>query len=302
MKCLELFAGIGGFSTAFPHFQLVNAVDIDVSAANVYRSNFAHPYFVKEIASLPVDWFAKQESEVWWLSPPCPPFSRRGRFNDHLDPRSKALLRLIDVVAHVRPHVVCIENVVGFEVSRTFEMLTMKWEQIGYRIDFCKFCPTEIGWINRRPRVYVLASLDSKLRLARSFHPLPKTKLFDILETSPDPSCEDDGGLWLTVKEATQYAGSIDRVNPHDASAIAACFASSYGRSIIHSGSYIIDGGRFRRFTPREVARLLGFPDDFLLPKELDHRTLWRLLGNSVNVYALRAVFGGIFPLADPDE
>ena len=43
-------------------------------------------------------------------------------------------------------------------------------------------------------------------------------------------------------------------------------------------------GGVLRYFTPREVANLLGFPDDFEFPASLKPRKAYALLGNSLHV------------------
>jgi site-specific DNA-cytosine methylase len=69
---------------------------------------------------------------------------------------------------------------------------------------------------------------------------------------------------------------------------MAACFASSYGKMIVRGGSYLWQDGGYRRFSPREVANVLGFSADFILPGELSDRRLWHLLGNSLSLPAVR--------------
>lgn len=298
MKCLELFAGIGGFAASFPSLKIVRSVDIDASAARVHQANFKHPFDVREIAALSVEWFHAQDADAWWLSPPCTPFTRRGSFQDLNDTRSQALLHLIDIVCELKPAIVGIENVVGFEESQVFQTLRAKWSREGYRVETCNFCPTQIGWPNRRPRIYALASLDPLIRLNR-FHdyetmrPMNEVLLENFELTVDEP---DRDLVWLKEAEANQYRTAIDKVDPSDPTAATACFTSSYGKSVIRSGSYLRVGNRFRRFVPREVARLLGFSDEFVLPSDLDMRTLWRLLGNSLSLIAVKHVFRDVFP------
>ena len=298
MKCLELFAGIGGFAASFPNVKIAKAVDIEISAARVYRENFKHPLELREIASLPLAWFNDLDADAWWMSPPCTPFSRRGSFQDLNDTRSQALLHLIDIACEVKPEVIGIENVVGFQDSQVFQILRSKWSREGYRVETCNFCPTQIGWPNRRPRIYVLASLDPKVRLSRnhdfeSMHPVR-----GMLLEEPDQTVheEDRHLLWLKEDVANQYRTAIDQLDGSESAAVTACFASSYGRTVIRSGSYLRVENRFRRFVPREVARLLGFPDEFVLPSQLDLRTLWRLLGNSLSIVAVKHIFRDVFP------
>jgi site-specific DNA-cytosine methylase len=297
MRCLELFSGIGGFAAAFPDVKILKAVDIDASAARVYRANFKHLLELREIATLPLEWFNDLDAEAWWMSPPCTPFSRRGSFQDLNDTRSQALLHLIDIASEVKPMVIGIENVVGFEDSKMFQILRSKWSREGYRVETCNFCPTQIGWPNRRPRIYVLASLDAKVRLNRihDFESIGPIEQMLLTDPEADVHEADRHMLWLTEAVANQYRTAIDKVDGSERSAVTACFTSSYGRTVIRSGSYLRVGNRYRRFVPREVARLLGFPDEFVLPPQLDLRTLWRLLGNSLSLVALRHVFRDVF-------
>lgn len=41
---------------------------------------------------------------------------------------------------------------------------------------------------------------------------------------------------------------------------------------------------RLRFFTPKEVSRLMNFPENFSFPKEVTNKQRYRLLGNSINV------------------
>ncbi len=297
MKCLELFAGVGGFAAAFPNLQIVNAVDIDVHAASVYRSNFAHPFHIAEIASLSTDWFAEQGADCWWMSPPCTPFTRRGNGEGLSDARSSALKRLIEVVCELTPPIVCVENVVGFESSDAFDLLRRRWTRAGYQVDWTHFCPTELGWPNRRPRFYAVASHSHRERICRQPRERAHRKLSEYLDATIPPREGDDPGLWITETMAKQYDRAIDKVDATNENAIAACFTAAYGRSIIKSGSYLQTDYGLRRFTPREVARLLGFDDSYRLPQELKPRKLWHLLGNSLSIPSLRAVFQDCFDL-----
>ena len=290
MRVLELFAGIGGFASAFPNLEIVHAVDIDQTAACVYSANFPGTYSIKEIASLPLSWFDQQGADLWWMSPPCTPFSQRGNQMDLDDPRSSAIKHLIHTVAAIRPSMVCLENVVGFERSRTFAHLNQEWTRIGYSIQTLILCPTELGWPNRRPRVYCIASLKQQEAFRPpKYKPIPLSHFLDLtLTPGSQPS------LWLDQKTSSRYLAAMDRVTTTSESSVTACFAASYGKAIVRSGSYLDTPWGYRRFSPREVARLLGFDDAFVLPDTLSFARQWHLLGNSLSLPALRHALSGV--------
>ena len=79
----------------------------------------------------------------------------------------------------------------------------------------------------------------------------------------------------------------LDRSDPE---AYTTCFTAGYGKSLMHSGSYLRCGTGIRRFAPQEIARLLHFPAPFRFPEAMPLRKRWHLLGNSLSVAAVREV------------
>lgn len=291
MRVLELFAGIGGFAAAFPDLKIVAAVDIDCSAREVYSNNFKHPFSVKEISSLSLEWFARTDTDFWWMSPPCTPFTRRGAKRDLEDPRSDALKHLIQAVKSIRPSLVCLENVVGFESSQAFHHLQEQWSGVGYHIQTLSICPSSLGWPNRRPRVYCLASLK---RLPERLLPRIEERPCISKFIDQEITRESAPSLWLEKKTVDRYLEAMDRVAWSNNGVATACFAASYGKSIVRSGSYLETPMGYRRFSPREVARFLGFNDDFRLPGTISVEKQWHLLGNSLSLPAVRHVLAGL--------
>lgn len=299
MRALNLYAGIGGLEVAVPDLEVVAAVDIDVQASEVYRKNFAGPYLNVELATKSVAWFREFECEFWWMSPPCLPFTSRGNRLDDVDPRTQSLLHLIEVVAEVRPPHVLLENVPGFEDSATFLRLRTAWEAVGYRVEARIICPSDFGWPNRRRRVYVYSTMEK----FRDWHISPSQCELDLkvfLE------CDDSADrYYLTQEEISRHGPGLDRVSLdswnastmiHENSSrrITSCFGSSYGKSYRGAGSYLQTSRGLRRFSPREVARLLGFPDSFQFPAHFTDRQRWRLLGNSLSIPIVQSVVRSI--------
>lgn len=283
MKTIELFAGIGGLHAACPWLDVVAAVDINRDSQSVYGMNFSTPYFVRELESIPFDWLAAHQADLWWMSPPCTPFTRKGERRDLEDVRTRSLMHLVEAVCSVRPSLVVLENVVGFETSQAIAILAQRWRDAGYGLQVQVLCPTQLGWPNRRPRVYVIAS-------RTEFAVPPISKISSVTLKEILLTCEVAhplGELMLEPQLASRYGAALDIVDLDDASSVAACFGSSYGRAITKSGSYVQAESGIRRFAPREVANILGFPSTFVLPEHVPNKRLWQLLGNSLSLPAV---------------
>jgi site-specific DNA-cytosine methylase len=300
-RVVEFFAGIGGLACAWPEAEIRAAIDINQKAALAYRRNLKHRFLIREIESLADSELQQFDASFWWLSPPCQPFSRRGQRKDIEDARTRALLRLIDAIASIRPTAIGLENVIGFADSQAAERLLDRLDACGYQVMVRELCPSQMQWPNRRPRYYLLASLE---RLP-AWQPLPtyQLELSQLVEDSH--SLDDHPQIWLPAQQFERFAAAIDRIDSLQVGAISACFASSYGKTLLQAGSYLRSGDRYRRFTPREVARLLGFPETYCL-QGLGYRTLWKLLGNSLSLPAVRYVLshlpGGPTPVLNANR
>lgn len=303
LTVLELFCGIGGCAAAFAgRVRVTAAVDVSPLALGVYAHNFPrHPAVARTLETITAADLGRWRADLWWLSPPCQPFTRRGHGRDDEDPRSRGLLALLPRLAAERPPFVAVENVPGFAASRTRERLAAVLDRAGYRSWEGEICPSELDVPNRRRRYFLVAALEGDPE-----PPSPRpvsSRLADHLEPAPEP------GLELDPELLGRYRGTLHLVAAGDPEAVTACFTAAYGRSPVRSGSYLVtDGGaswngagprRARRFSPAEVLRLLGFPSSFTLPPELPRAAGWRLAGNSLSLPAVRAVLAGLPGLPD---
>ena len=288
-SCLELFSGIGGFAIAAEQmgWKVARAIDINQHASEVYRLNFNHTLEVRTIESIPLDELAEIKAELWWMSPPCQPFTRRGAQRGLKDARSEAFLHVVEAIQSIKPSVVALENVPEFRDSSAADHLRAALERTGYQWNEWELCPSELGIPNRRRRFYLVAALD--------FAPIQQA-IGAVQDRSLASYLDPVSGTAFEVSKATANAfeAAIDRVDPSDDYAMASCFTSAYGKSPVQSGSYLLTGNSLRRFSPREIVRLLGFPDRFQLPSHLTHRQQWKLVGNSLSIPVLRHCLASI--------
>lgn len=270
---------------------MVLAVDTDEHAARTYALNhgpatldgapLASPVRRWNLASVrPAQ--VDVGADLWWASPPCQPFTVRGRSRDVDDPRCAAFLRVLELLDAVRPPAFAMENVPGFAGSIAHARLRAVLARAGYAVAEAEWCPSALGLRNVRRRFYLSASR-SGVELALPA-PAPSPPLRALLDADADPSLD------APPEVLARYAGALPLVDADDPDAVTHCFTGAYGRSPVYSGSWLVDRGRVRRFSPREILRLLGFPETFRLPEDLPRQKAWGLVGNSLSVPVVRAV------------
>ncbi len=286
-RAIELFCGIGGFAAlAGDRVEIVAAIDINRTALEVYQHNFDHEALAASVESIPHRRLLEWDADLWWLSPPCQPFTLRGRQLDTEDSRSAGFLGLLDRIRTIQPKHLVLENVPGFVESQAHRRLRDLLEELGYHVQEQRLCPTRLGIPNRRERFYLIGSQEA---LAS---PEIETAALRPLSQFLDENPAED--LWVEPGLESRYPYALNIVDADDPNAVAACFTAAYGRSPIRSGSYLTTDRGLRRFSPAEILRLLGFPEDYSLPKHLPTKTAWRLIGNSISLSAVRCVLSAI--------
>jgi hypothetical protein len=288
MRILELFCGIGGVAAAVGgRAEIVAAVDISRAALGVYTYNFSHPTLARELETLPTRFLRQWSADLWWLSPPCQPYTCRGRQRDLDDPRARSLVALIERIDELRPRYIALENVLGFAMSRAHVQLRDVLDRHGYEVRELVLCPTHLGVPMRRERFYLAAGHEGLPPLDRSVaegHPPTPLRQF-LIESADEDPC-----LLVEPHIIEQYSSAIHVIDRHDPAAVAHCFTSGYGRSPVRSGSYLHTANGIRRFSPQEILRFLGFGPFFRLPPHARTDKAWHLVGNSLSVDTVRHV------------
>lgn len=299
MKAIEFFSGIGAFAEAVRNYEIdvVAAFDQNEIANQVYAHNFSLQPHSRNLDSIKLP--ELPQADLWWMSPPCTPFSVRGKQKGLHDPRAASLRNLIDLAtASALPQYILIENVVGFKKSDASSFLQKKLAPHGY--DFVDFdlCSTQFGVPMRRPRYFLVAMRTAPASRQCEAASIRRGK-------GPDASlCENghksqlhefltddaDGDLLVPREVMQRYEQGFDIVDVNDAAAELICFTKNYERCMKASGSLLRTGNGVRRVSPEEILRLLGFAESFIFPVEISRSLRWRLLGNSVDVRAIRFI------------
>jgi DNA (cytosine-5)-methyltransferase 1/tRNA (cytosine38-C5)-methyltransferase len=288
LRVLELFSGLGGWRYALGgRGTVVAAYDIHPGANATYALNHKQRPLDRNLATLPLAALAGHRADTWMMSPPCQPFCRMGNRSDLQDPRSAPFLRLMEILETAPPEHLVLENVMGFLNTHAHDLLLGKLDRHGFHRVELSVCPSRFGMPNLRPRAYVVASRHPLRTLTLPDLPVPA--LADFLDV------EEDEQLYLG-EEQLRHKPGLDLVRP-DASR-SSCFIGGYGQRFLGSGSFLVTPRGIRRFSPREVARLLGYPGTFSFPDGLTLMQRYKLLGNGLSLPVARWVVGHL--VGDP--
>jgi len=302
-RVLELYCGIGGFAAAAAGTSLRVAAALDQSptALSVYRLNFpghgARQVNLETITSRELESF---RADFWWMSPPCQPYTVRGARRDLKDPRALSFIRLMEILTQMPeetlPSHLALENVAGFGESQARRRLVETLTGRGYRFQETFLCPMDLGIPMRRPRYYLAAS---RKRLVPFNHvTVKKVRPLSRYLVATDGGAVPTG-LKVPEEVLQRFGPGLRILAASDSTTYATCFTSGYGRSTMHSGSYLRVNGGVRRFSPEEILRLLHFPQGFRFPEGMPLRKKWHLAGNSISVAAVREVLEAFPELAE---
>lgn len=275
MRVLELFSGLGGWRCALgDRGRVAAAYDVSEAANATYALNHGDAPKARELATVPLPELAAHAADIWLMSPPCQPFCRMGNHQGLEDRRSGAFLHLMEVFRQAPPEQLVLENVEGFLGSDAHALLSERLRAHGMHQLDLQACPSHFGLPNQRPRVFIVASRKPLRALPQpQLSPRPIADFLDAVE---------DERLYLRASKDARHHQGLDLVEA--GAHRSACFIGGYGRRFVGSGSFLKTERGVRRFSPAEVARLLGLPQGFRFPEALSLEARYRLLGNGLSI------------------
>lgn len=299
---IDLFAGIGGMRQGFERHggRCVFSSEWDRHAQITYEANFGEmPH--GDITKIEADEIPPHD--VLLAGFPCQPFSNAGLKLGFDDTRGTLFFDVARIARHHEPSALLLENVKGFrshDKGRTFEVVVATLEEIGYDVFSTVLNACDFGLPQNRERVFIVALHRERVE-DRAFEfpepPCTPTRVGDILEDCVADKYTISDRLW---------AGHQRRLLAHRARGNGfgyGLFTPDSARTSTISARYYKDGseiliaqpGNPRKLTPREAARLQGFPDTFKIP--VGDSQAYRQFGNSVAINVIEAIAGAIIPL-----
>ena len=305
---IDLFAGIGGMRIAFEKTggECVFSSEWDKFAQQTYAANFGDtPH--GDITQVELEEVPKHDILIGGF--PCQPFSHAGLKRGFEDTRGTLFFDVARIIDYRKPSMVLLENVKGFtthDKGRTMAIVKETLEDLGYNVFHKVLNARDFGVPQNRERVFIVAINKKKLGSIGFEYPIPKkidTKLGDILDSRVDEKYTISNKLW---------AGHKRRLAEHRAK------GNGFGYSLFNENSpytstisarYYKDGSEIlieqknanpRKLTPREAARLQGFPENFNIP--VSDNQAYKQFGNSVAVPVIHAIAKTMVKLLENPE
>jgi len=325
LKSIDLFAGIGGirlgFEQAFGKSSLATVFvsEWDNHAQETYRANhrdsFAIAGDITEIAEEDVPPF-----DICLAGFPCQAFSLAGQrkgFTDNFKGMARGTLffDVVRICARHRPKLIFCENVKGLAIhdkGRTLSVIKGALDEIGYVVYDQILNSKDFGVPQNRERIYIVAFRDDIASREFAFpDPTDSTKrIRDIIDDAPIPTRYYLSDVYVETlrrhrarHEAKGHGFGYEIRDWDDIAGAIVCGGMGRERNLLIDNrphdmtpatniKGAINSEGIRKMTPREWARLQGFPDTFKLPLADVH--LYKQLGNSVSVPVIRAIAGNI--------
>lgn len=310
LRYIDLFAGIGGFHQALSSFgaTCVFASEWDKYAAETYFANY--DIFPKgditkiEASNIPAH-------DILCGGFPCQAFSISGKQRGFEDVRGTLFFDIARIVKHHQPKLLFLENVRNFERhdgGNTLKVILKTLDELGYNVNHKVLNANDYNLPQNRERIY-LVCFRKDLNIENFEFPKPSLKkvaLIDFLEPHPnDAKIIDRPDIKITksFSPIKNIFGEIDLPNkpiqigivnkggqgeriydPHGHAITLSAHGGGIGSK---TGLYKI-GDVIRKLTPRECARIQGFPDAFKIVSSPSQA--YKQFGNSVAVNVLKAI------------
>lgn len=319
-KSIDLFAGVGGIRLGFDqafndNIETVFISEWDKFAQQTYYANFGEEVTINgditKIEETDIPSF-----DICLAGFPCQAFSLAGKrlgFDDDYKGMSRGTLffDVARICEHHKPKVIFCENVKGLTIhdkGRTFKVIVGTLEKMGYTVFYKVLNSKNFGVPQNRERIYIVAfrnDIDASSFVFPEATDTTKT-IRDIMEENPVPARYYLSTQYMqTLREhkarhESKGNGFGYEIRPLDGIAGAiVCGGMGRERNLIidprqtnltpttHIKGTVNQEG-IRKMTPREWARLQGFPDTYKLTLADTH--LYKQFGNSVSVPVIRAI------------
>lgn len=309
-KMIDLFAGIGGTRLGFYQTKKVNIVfssEFDEHAVKTYKANYGEQPF-GDITKIKTESIPEHDILVGGF--PCQAFSQAGKKLGFEDTRGTLFFEIARILKKKQPKAFLLENVKNLTLhdhGKTFEVIVNTLKELRYEVFPCLFKAKDFGVPQNRERIYIVGFNKDKVSNYKDFimptPPCSETKVGQILESNVDEKYTISDKLWSGHQR--RKAEHQEKGNGFGYTLFTADspYTNTISARYYKDGSEILiaqEGKNPRKITPREAARLQGFPEEFIIP--VSDTQAYKQFGNSVAVPVIHAIAEEIIKVLDSSK
>lgn len=290
---IDLFAGIGGTRLGFQRHGNIKTVfssECDKFAIKTYSANFGEEPSgdITQINEKNIP-----NHDILVAGFPCQAFSMAGLRKGFEDTRGTLFFEVARILKEKRPHTFMLENVKNLarhDNGKTFEVILNVLKELNYTVEYEFLNSRDFGLPQNRERIYIVGFNNYTIKNSKLFtFPTPPhtaTRLADILEENVDSKYTISDKLWSSHKlrkkkhklKGNGFGYSLFDEDSVYTSTLSARYYKDGSEILINQGL----GRNPRKLTPREAARLQGFPENYIIP--VSDTQAYKQFGNSVSV------------------
>ena len=323
---IDLFAGIGGLRLPFHNRKgkCVFSSEIDINAQKTYFANYGE-YPHGDITKIKANDIP--DHDLLLAGFPCQAFSQAGLKKGFYDPRGTMFFEIQRILAKKKPKMFLLENVktlkshnksqtfkvikdilTGNFNKNNFENISIKNTKLNYWISYIVLNAFDFGVPQNRERIFIVGfnkDYFNKIPDFSSFFSFPsplsqeykeKIKVGNILEnvSIEDTTYTITDRMWIGHQKRKEnhkqkgngFGYSLFTKNSPYTNTISARYYKDGSEALIDQSEY---NKNPRMLTPRECARLQGFPDEFCIDY-VSKVNAYKQFGNSVCIKVVDAV------------
>lgn len=300
LKVVSLFCGCGGTDVGLlggfeflgkkyssNNMEIVYANDIDDNACSIFQENFGiipDNRDIREVSSEEIPDF-----DILTGGFPCQSFSIIAQNPKRLgvkDERGKLFFEMCRILRDKQPKCFVAENVKGLLTANkrsAFPLIIEEFEKSGYDVQYSVLNSAEYGVPQKRERV-IIVGFRKNLKINFKFPEkiIQEEELYQPLSSVLEKKVDEKyffsnravAGM-MKNRESMNKGRAQDITKP--CNTVGAHLAKV---SLNSTDPVLMEGKRYRRFTPREVARIQSFPESFKLVGS--EAAQYRALGNAI--------------------
>lgn len=298
IKVVDLFAGIGGIRRGFENafngkIECVFTSEWDKYACQTYQMNYPGEKVHGDITKVDIEDIPNHD--ILLAGFPCQPFSQAGLKKGFSDTRGTLFFDIERILREKKPEAFLLENVKRLKThdrGNTLKTILEHLNDAGYKnVQYEVLSAKDFGLPQNRQRIYIVGFLNDKIDFYFPNKSNIPTRVGDILQKNVDDKYTISDRLWeghKRRKEENKLKGKGFGYQMFDKNSE---YTATISARYYKDGSEILisqKGKNPRKITPREAARLQGFPDSFKIP--VSDAQAYRQFGNSVAVNVIEAI------------